>query len=210
MFAYGFIYLQGSSLDASTEAFHRSADEQLASLSHIARSLATRAAAEDLPTGQTPKKRKWEYEDEWEVVNDRATALKKYRDKSQLPVAVETMDEDAPPTPATPALDLQPLEPLEPQPVEQQAYVEYEVPLPPEDEEPEPPAPAPPASKTAAPARRRPAPAASSGAQTSKPSGIARPGRRVVSSGQSGSGPAGRGAHALTEKSNATARKRDK
>lgn len=55
--------------------------ETTTNLREVTRSLSHRAAVQDISTGMTPQKRKWDYDDEWAVVNDRAAALKRWREK---------------------------------------------------------------------------------------------------------------------------------
>ena len=63
------------------KSFNHTAGETTSSLRGTIQSLSLRAAVQDISTGITPQKRKWIYEDEWVVVNTRAAALKRWRER---------------------------------------------------------------------------------------------------------------------------------
>lgn len=213
-------FIQTRSFSEGTKTFCAATGQQLGALTSTTKSLAHRAIAEDTPTGTTPKKRKWEYEDEWDVVADRATAIKQWREKRAPLTNSEPVIEEV--TSAT-----------TPSTAEEPGYVDYEVPLAVEDEDedeedveiaaptlsPEPaPALAPkPAVRSKSLAalvpgiqRRTNAPPVTHPA-AGKPTGIARVSKRVASgSGAVGSAGVPRSSSALVEKSNAAGRRRDK
>lgn len=49
------------------------------------RSLAEEGAREDVPTGTTPRKRAWNYQDEWELTGSREHLLKTWKEKGDVP-----------------------------------------------------------------------------------------------------------------------------
>lgn len=167
-----------------------------------------------MPTGKTPRKRQWEFDSEWDIIHDRADALKRRRKQAEIqaviaePPMMDDVDEELP-SPDTQFVEYAVPLPVEEEdeemlPVEDDDEDEEEVAVAPifvPEPEPEPePLPAP-RLKAPSVAKRRPtAPAAPVAA--SKTSGIARVSRRVVSSGGV------RGPGALTEKSNASGRRR--
>ncbi|KAF8310995.1 kinesin-domain-containing protein [Clavulina sp. PMI_390] len=63
--------------------FGQATGGEISSLGEMSRLLTRRGARDDIPTGTTPHKRKWEFEDDWEVVRDRAGALRRFHEQQQ-------------------------------------------------------------------------------------------------------------------------------
>lgn len=214
--------IQVAALGDATSSFRDVAAGQLNSLRDTSKSLARRAVTEDVTTGTTPQKRKWEYEDEWDVVKDRATAIKRWHEQQQAPIFHSDLNPEIGSASS-------------PDVVEEAVYVDYVVPLAPEEDDDEnedmesaatasalQPTVPPPALEEVVPLPSRPDAGAPAPRQrmksvqppfpvTNKPSGIARVPRRMVSgSGAIVNSAAPRGSGALAERSKATGRKRDK
>ncbi|KAF9053710.1 kinesin 2 [Hymenopellis radicata] len=80
----------GSSLNSTMETFDDSASSQLSSVGAATKSLATEGARPDVSSGSTPRKRPWNYVDEWDLAGSREDVLKAWRNKGISNVGSET------------------------------------------------------------------------------------------------------------------------
>ncbi|KAI9446436.1 kinesin-domain-containing protein [Lactarius indigo] len=69
----------------SAQVYHKSASEHLASMRKTTDSLIDQGTREDLPTGNTPRKRVWQYTDDWELTKDRDTVIQLWKRKALQP-----------------------------------------------------------------------------------------------------------------------------
>jgi kinesin family protein 11 len=70
---------QSTSLSDTIEKHGNNTTSRLASLHQTARSLLDQGTHEDIPTGLTPRKRVWEYVDQWELTGSRDSILQSRR-----------------------------------------------------------------------------------------------------------------------------------
>lgn len=81
-----------------TSTYHKAASTDLSSIHDSTRSLAEQATKEDTPTGSTPRKRVWQYVDQWELTQNRDALLNAWRKRSGSNASVDTfMNENTPP-----------------------------------------------------------------------------------------------------------------
>ncbi|KAH9079433.1 kinesin-domain-containing protein [Lactarius deliciosus] len=66
----------------SAQVYHKSASEHLASMRKTTDSLIDQGTREDTPTGNTPRKRVWQYTDDWELTKDRDTVIQLWKRKA--------------------------------------------------------------------------------------------------------------------------------
>ncbi|KAG8217543.1 P-loop containing nucleoside triphosphate hydrolase protein, partial [Butyriboletus roseoflavus] len=82
-----------ANLADSVEKHHRMITTGLSAIQQTSRSLLDQAAREDVPTGMTPRKRVWEYVDNWELTQNRDVILHSWRggttSASTTPLSVE-------------------------------------------------------------------------------------------------------------------------
>lgn len=71
--------LQSTSLSDTIEKHCNNTAERLASIHQTSRSLLDQGTREDVPTGMTPRKRVWEYVDQWELTKSRDALLQSRR-----------------------------------------------------------------------------------------------------------------------------------
>lgn len=88
-FADGII-LQITNLANVTTAYHKAANTDLSSIQQSTRSLVEQGTRDDTPTGLTPRKRVWEYVDEWELTQSREVVLKAWRQRSSSNAGSDT------------------------------------------------------------------------------------------------------------------------
>ncbi|KAH9063416.1 kinesin-domain-containing protein [Lactarius vividus] len=69
----------------SAQVYHKSASEHLASMRKTTDSLIDQGTQEDTPTGNTPRKRVWQYTDDWELTKDRDTVIQLWKRKAVQP-----------------------------------------------------------------------------------------------------------------------------
>lgn len=81
---------ESSGLSSATEAYRVSASTHLANLHDATQSLIENGLKEDTPTGLTPRKRRWEYIDEWSLAESREVLMKKWRRQEQSNTKPET------------------------------------------------------------------------------------------------------------------------
>jgi kinesin family protein 11 len=72
---------QTAGLANVSAAYHKAASTDLSSIEHSTRTLAEQATKEDTPTGSTPRKRVWQYVDQWELTQSRETVLNTWRQR---------------------------------------------------------------------------------------------------------------------------------
>lgn len=72
------------------ETFDDSSSSQISSVGAATKSLATDGARSDVSSGSTPRKRPWEYVDEWDLTGSREDILKAWRNKGISDVGSET------------------------------------------------------------------------------------------------------------------------
>ncbi len=125
-------------------------DRRLKFIQQATATLQAQGAREDHITGSTPKKRGWEYTDEWEVTKDRETILKEWQvlqaQGSDLAgkdgEKEEIMNPETVPSPEsrsrTPPREAEPVFKEPAGEAEGPAYVEYEIPILDDDETTEP------------------------------------------------------------------------
>ncbi|KAH9981274.1 P-loop containing nucleoside triphosphate hydrolase protein [Lactifluus volemus] len=63
----------------AAQVYQKSASERLASMRKTTDSLVDQGSGEDLPTGSTPRKRVWQYTDNWELTKDRDTIIEGWK-----------------------------------------------------------------------------------------------------------------------------------
>ncbi|KAF8559590.1 kinesin-domain-containing protein [Imleria badia] len=68
-----------ANLADSTERHHKMVTTGLSAIQQTSRSLHDQATREDIPTGMTPRKRDWEYVDNWELTKNRDMILQSWR-----------------------------------------------------------------------------------------------------------------------------------
>jgi hypothetical protein len=60
-------------------------DPHIAALEQTSRDLLSDVKTQDTPTGQTPRKRRWDYVDSWALTDDRETILQAWRNRDPTP-----------------------------------------------------------------------------------------------------------------------------
>ncbi|KAG1875275.1 P-loop containing nucleoside triphosphate hydrolase protein [Suillus tomentosus] len=75
----GRVVSESSNLSDTIEKHGNNTTSRLTSLHQTARSLLDQGTREDIPTGMTPRKRAWEYVDEWELTESRDAILQSRR-----------------------------------------------------------------------------------------------------------------------------------
>lgn len=75
---------QTSTLDASTEAYHRAASRELDTMNSATDTLANHGMTKDVPTCKTPKKKVWKYTDQWDLTRSREELLYSWKEKQGL------------------------------------------------------------------------------------------------------------------------------
>ncbi|KAF8503536.1 kinesin-domain-containing protein [Russula emetica] len=63
----------------SAQGYQKSASEHLASMREMTNSLVDQGSREDSPTGSTPRKRVWQYTDNWELTKERETIIQDWK-----------------------------------------------------------------------------------------------------------------------------------
>jgi kinesin family protein 11 len=106
---------QTSGLKTSTQIYRGTAATKLSNVKLATRSLLEKGTREDAPTGTTPRKRVWEYPDQWKLTKPRDEVVREWRNRrgnsTALPDAVQahlspTKDEDR--EPEMPAMEISP------------------------------------------------------------------------------------------------------
>ncbi|KAK7054865.1 Kinesin-related motor protein [Paramarasmius palmivorus] len=73
-----------------TEQYRNVAEENISSVQAASSSLAREATTEDVPTGNTPRKRTWKYVDKWDLTKSRDVLLKEWRSQGASSISSET------------------------------------------------------------------------------------------------------------------------
>jgi kinesin family protein 11 len=68
-----------AALSSTTHTYHSAAAAQISTLRQVTESLVKAGTREDKPTGDTPHKKTWQYQDEWELTKSRDVVLKEWR-----------------------------------------------------------------------------------------------------------------------------------
>ncbi|KAH9842625.1 kinesin motor domain-containing protein [Rhodofomes roseus] len=81
---------ESSGLSTATDTYGSAASGHLATLRQATQSLIQDGMREDMPTGATPRKRSWDYEDQWELTKSRDALLKEWRRRGHSQAKSET------------------------------------------------------------------------------------------------------------------------
>ena len=81
---------ESSSLAAATDTYGSVSSGHLTNLRHVTQSLVQDGMREDMHTGSTPRKRSWNYEDQWELTNSRDVLLRDWRRRGHSQAKSET------------------------------------------------------------------------------------------------------------------------
>lgn len=81
---------ESTSLSIATDVYGSASNGHLTSLRHATQSLVQDGMKEDMPTGSTPRKRTWDYEDQWELTKSRDLLLKDWRRRGHSQAKSET------------------------------------------------------------------------------------------------------------------------
>lgn len=73
-----------TSLRQTTQSYKANTQKQLGSLRQATRALVESGTRDDTPTGTTPRKRTWDYDDEWERTKSREAVLREWAVRQQL------------------------------------------------------------------------------------------------------------------------------
>jgi kinesin family protein 11 len=88
---------KGSELTNATKEYHKTASSNLLSLHSASETLSEDYAQDDTPTGATPRRRTWDYVDQWNLTKSRETVLKAWREQTTSPTqARSSQDEETP------------------------------------------------------------------------------------------------------------------
>jgi len=78
-----------------TQRYEETSARNLKSIEQAAYNLATKGAKDDVPTGNTPRKRKWQYNNEWSLTRSRKDILQSWKQQQGVPTLVN--DSTSPP-----------------------------------------------------------------------------------------------------------------
>ncbi|KAJ7172431.1 P-loop containing nucleoside triphosphate hydrolase protein [Mycena filopes] len=81
---------ESTGLWSSTETYHKISRGELSAATNATKALAESGAKPDTPTGMTPRKRVWEYVDEWELTKSRGELLQTWRETATSSVGNDT------------------------------------------------------------------------------------------------------------------------
>lgn len=70
---------QAAALSSATHAYKSATAAQISTLRQVTECLVEAGTREDKPTGNTPRKKAWQYQDEWELTKSRDAVLKEWR-----------------------------------------------------------------------------------------------------------------------------------
>jgi len=91
---------QSNDLANITRTYHSSAAKQLSSTQQAAQALAEQGARPDAPTGTTPRRRVWQYVDQWELTKSRDDLLGSWKHKGISAASSDTFLAEHLPLPA--------------------------------------------------------------------------------------------------------------
>ncbi|KAF8894637.1 kinesin 2 [Infundibulicybe gibba] len=86
----GRVVSETTGLSNSTDGYDNNTSSHLDSLKNSMQALTEYGSKEDLPTGATPRRRVWEYVDDWELTKSRDHLIKSWRDRGISLVGSET------------------------------------------------------------------------------------------------------------------------
>jgi len=66
-------------LSSTTQAYHSTTTGQISTLRQVTESLVEAGTREDKPTGSTPRKKTWRYQNQWELTKSRDVVLKEWK-----------------------------------------------------------------------------------------------------------------------------------
>jgi len=72
---------QAAALSSTTQTYHSTTSAQISTLRQVTETLVEAGTREDKPTGDTPRKRTWKYQDQWELTKSRDMVLKEWRQR---------------------------------------------------------------------------------------------------------------------------------
>lgn len=72
---------QAAALSSATQIYHSSTTAQISTLRQVTESLVEAGTREDKPTGKTPRKKTWQYQDQWELTKNRDMVLEEWRQR---------------------------------------------------------------------------------------------------------------------------------
>ncbi|KAJ7774581.1 kinesin-domain-containing protein [Mycena maculata] len=81
---------EGTSLSSATDTYHKMSKSELATAKDATKALAEQGANPDTPTGTTPRKRVWQYIDQWELTKSRGELLQTWREGGVSSTGSET------------------------------------------------------------------------------------------------------------------------
>lgn len=81
---------QTNGLASTTDTYHNTAAMHLSSTQQATQAVVQQGARDDAPTGTTPRKRVWQYVDQWELTKNRDELLKAWRERGISGVGSET------------------------------------------------------------------------------------------------------------------------
>ncbi|KAJ6496722.1 kinesin 2 [Mycena vitilis] len=81
---------ESTGLSSTTETYHKISRGELSSATNATKSLAEHGTKADTSTGSTPRKRVWQYVDQWELTQSRADLLQKWRETGVSSAGSET------------------------------------------------------------------------------------------------------------------------
>lgn len=71
--------VQGTDFSTKLDSYHKASSAHLASARQATRSIMEQGTREDVSTGKTPRKRTWNYVDEWELTESRDVIIKSWK-----------------------------------------------------------------------------------------------------------------------------------
>lgn len=83
--ATGTVISHTTLLRNSCQAYKLSAGSHISALEQTSRDLLSDVKTQDTPTGQTPRKRRWDYVDSWALTEDRETILRAWKNRDPTP-----------------------------------------------------------------------------------------------------------------------------
>ena len=72
---------QATSISSATQTYHSATSAQISTLRQVTESLVEAGTREDKPTGNTPRKKAWKYQDQWELTKNRDVVLEEWRQR---------------------------------------------------------------------------------------------------------------------------------
>ncbi|KAF7793221.1 hypothetical protein EIP86_004331 [Pleurotus ostreatoroseus] len=80
----GQVLSETSGLSRVIDGHHKAAGEHLSEIYQATQTLSDQGTREDMPTGMTPRKRAWEFTDQWTLTKTRETILKEWKQNAAL------------------------------------------------------------------------------------------------------------------------------